>query len=74
MRSIEHHIHLKKGTNPVNMRPYLYAYQQKEEMKKLVDEMLALGVIRPSTSPYSSPILLVKKKMAVRDFVLNTRH
>lgn len=31
-RSIEHHIHLKKGTDPVNVRPYRYAYQQKEEM------------------------------------------
>ena len=27
-RLIEHHIHLKKGTDPVNVRPYRYAYQQ----------------------------------------------
>ena len=44
------------------MRPYRYAHQQKEEMERLVDEMLASGVIQPSTSPYSSPILLVRKK------------
>lgn len=60
--SIEHHIHLKKGIDPINVRPYQYAYQQKEEMEKLVDEMLAPGVIRLSTSPYSSHVLLVKKK------------
>ena len=61
-RVIEHQIHLKKGTDPVNVRPYRYAYQQKTEMEKLVEEMLASGVIRPSTSPYSSPVLLVRKK------------
>ncbi|KAL0561468.1 hypothetical protein IC582_001896 [Cucumis melo] len=61
-RSIEHHIHLKEGTNPVNVRPYRYAYHQKEEMERLVSEILASGIIRPSVSPYSSPVLLVKKK------------
>ena len=59
---IEHHIHLKQGVNPMNVLPYRYAYQQKAEMDKLVDELLTLEVIRPSNSPYSSPVLLVRKK------------
>lgn len=37
-RMIEHHIHLKTGVDPVNVRPYRYAYQQKTEMEKLVEE------------------------------------
>ncbi|KAL0556619.1 hypothetical protein IC582_005133 [Cucumis melo] len=61
-RKIEHQIHLKEGTNPINVRPYHYGFHQKEEMEKLVKEMLDSGVIRPNTSPFSIPVLLVKKK------------
>ena len=46
----------------MNVGPYRYAYQWKAEMKKLIDEMLTSGVIRPSNNPYSSLVLLVMKK------------
>lgn len=59
---IEDHITLKEGSDPVNVRPYRYAHFQKEEMKKQVNEMLQSGLIQPSSSPFSSPVLLVKKK------------
>lgn len=61
-RPIEHHIHLTAGSNPVNVRPYRYPYFQKDAIEKLVQEMLTQGIIRPSHSPFSSPVLLVKKR------------
>lgn len=61
-RNRENAITLQEGTSPINIRPYRYSYIQKDEIEKLVREMLQAGIIRPSISPYSSPVLLVKKK------------
>ncbi|KAH9718389.1 hypothetical protein KPL71_022207 [Citrus sinensis] len=60
-REIDHHITLKEWAEPINVRPYRYAYFQKAEIEKQVHEMLNSGLIRQSTSPFSSPVLLVKK-------------
>ncbi|XP_057497404.1 uncharacterized protein LOC130782134 [Actinidia eriantha] len=62
IRSHDHQIPLKPGTQPPIIRPYRYPYIQKNEIEKIVKEMLDSGVIRHSVSPFSSPVLLVKKK------------
>ncbi|KAJ4745297.1 polyprotein [Rhynchospora pubera] len=61
-RGIDHQIDLLPGTKPVNQRPYRYSYFQKLEIKKIVGELLKEGLIQPSTNPFASPVLLVKKK------------
>ena len=59
---LDHAITLKEGTTPISVRPYRYPYVQKQEIEKLVGDMLSTGIICPSFSPCLSPILLVKKK------------
>ena len=42
-------------------------------MKQQIEEMLANDIIRPSSSPYGSPILLVKKKDSDYRFCVDYR-
>uniref|UniRef100_A0A3Q7IID1 Retrotransposon gag domain-containing protein n=1 Tax=Solanum lycopersicum TaxID=4081 RepID=A0A3Q7IID1_SOLLC len=58
----DHRIPLITGSTPVNVRPYCYPHFQKSEIEQLVSDMLKFGVIRPSFSPYSSPVMLVRQK------------
>lgn len=60
--NIAHHITLPPTTAPVNVRPYRYPRYKKTEIEKQVSELLSASLIRPSTSPYSSLVLLVKMK------------
>jgi hypothetical protein len=61
-RKIDHRIPLVPNYKPINIRPYRYSYFQKLELEKIIAKMLQSHVIRPSTSPFASPALLVKKK------------
>ena len=61
-RTHDHAIVLKEGTDPISRRPYRYPQGQKNEIESLIADMLTAGIIQPSRSPFSSPVLLVKKK------------
>ena len=61
-REHDHSITLKEGTNPINVRPYRYPHSQKNEIERLVQDLLKAGIIQPSVSPFSSPVILVRKK------------
>jgi hypothetical protein len=55
-------IPLVPGILPPNIRPYRHSFSQKNEIEKMVQELLNASIIRPSMSPYSSPIVMVLKK------------
>lgn len=60
-RPQDHHIPLLPNSTPINVKPYRYLHSQKALMTTLITKMLTDGIIKPSTSPFSSPVLLVKK-------------
>jgi hypothetical protein len=72
-RSFDHAIPLMPGARPVNLRPYRYNPAQKDEIEKQIKQMLAQGIIQFSTSPYSSPVLLVLKKDLTWRFCVDFR-
>jgi len=61
-REVDHPIVLLDNTKVVNQRPYRLPFHQKNALEELIKHMLASQMIRPSLSPYSSPVILVKKK------------
>jgi hypothetical protein len=60
-RGYDHHIILKPDAPPVAVRPYKYPVAHKNELERQCAAMIEQGIIRRSDSPFSSPVLLVKK-------------
>ena len=72
-RNCDHHIPLIPGAQPVNVRPYRYAPHQKSEIEKQVQSMLQHVTIQHSSSPFASPVLLVRKKDDMWRFCVDYR-
>ncbi|KAK7092391.1 hypothetical protein V1264_008140 [Littorina saxatilis] len=58
---------------PIHLKPYPMPFTTREVIEKEVRSMLELGVIEPSTSAFSSPIVLVKKKDGTNRFCIDFR-
>lgn len=61
-RAFDHRIHLLLSTPPVVVRPYWYPQLLKDEIETRCKAMLEQSIIRASTSAFSSPVLLVRKR------------
>ena len=54
-RKQDHAINLKEGTDLINVRPYRYPHNQKNEIERLVKDMLKAGLIQPSNKSFFEP-------------------
>ena len=58
---VRHHLELISD-EPVRSRPYLVPYSIRESPRKDTADMIKMWVITESSSPYASPVVVVKKK------------
>lgn len=70
----EHVIRLTKGCDaPIKQRYYPVSPALQQQIDQELDQMLEAGVVEPSKSAWSSPILLVKKKDGTFRFCVDFR-
>ena len=58
---------------PTSVRPYYKTVKQRKEMQQEVGKLLDQGILRPSTSPWSSPVLLKEKPDGTYRFLVDFR-
>ncbi|KAD6794787.1 hypothetical protein E3N88_05683 [Mikania micrantha] len=61
-REVEFTIDLIPGSEPISKASYCMAPLELKELKEQLQELLEVGFIRPSVSPWGAPVLFVKKK------------
>lgn len=60
-------------TPPIKQAPRRLDFHKQTTADKCIDEMLQQGVIQPSTSPWASPVVLLKKKDGSTRFAIDYR-
>ncbi|KAG1224142.1 hypothetical protein G6F67_009555 [Rhizopus microsporus] len=61
IRTVEHVIHTGDA-KPINRPPFKMSPKELDELQKQLKELLDVGFIRPSSSPWGAPVLFVRKK------------
>ena len=58
-RELEFTIDLKPGTEPIARTPYRMSTLELQELKMQLKELLELGLIRPSVSPWGAAVIFI---------------
>jgi transposase InsO family protein len=59
---VGHTINLNPGSAPPFRKSYRLTPLERAEVQRQVEDLLRLGLIEPSSSPYGAPVLFVQKK------------
>ena len=70
---IEHRIHTTSDHPPIRQQPRRVPHNLLEVVDSQLDEMLDRGLIQESSSPWASPVVLVKKKNGDVRFCIDYR-
>ncbi len=62
-----------EGHAPIKQRAYRTEVSQRQEVERQVQDMMEAGVVQPSQSPWSSPVMLVPKKDGSVQFCVDYR-
>jgi len=54
---------------PIVYRPYRLSAPERQTVRKMIQEMIDADIVCESESSYASPVLLVKKKQEIKDYV-----
>lgn len=71
-KTVTHKIVLAENRH-IRLRPYRYSPKKVQIIREEVSKMLETGVIRESTSPYCSPIVIIEKKSGEPRFCVDYR-
>ena len=66
-------ISVKPGSVSVAGRPYRVNITEREEIRRIVGDWKRVGIVRETSSPYASPVVLVKKKNGEKRLVIDYR-
>ncbi len=69
---IQHSIHTDSPT-PIRQRSYRHSPAAKKEIDSQIDQMLAADIIEPSSSMWTSPVVLVRKRNGQVRFCVDYR-
>jgi len=61
-RDQNHAINLVHGVDQMKVWSYRYPYNHKNHFEKMIQDMFNEGLIQPNNNPFSSPIVLIRKK------------
>ena len=71
--NVYHRIPIQTHRQPIQSYPYRKSAKETEVINEQVKEMLDNHIIRPSSSPWSSPVVIIKKKDGSPRFCVDYR-